>query len=359
MAILKDVEVRVVSKATGQPLEEYDKPGSPSSADGHAVGKYIEARTGEDFRVEVFIKKGFNCFAAWGIKVGITIDGGVVDYYKTVSRFQVKRRKISGNPIVFDSVSHSEGSLHSRIGFRFGSLTMNEDIDLAPHKLASQAATLGTIKVYVERVARKYTSRPRIRKPMYKPLTTLEAPKELLKDKHISNVMQPGEKTPGLSPALIHHSPTPDHSPPILEEQPITPTKSGQEPEVSRSVSATVKSEAEVTADNKGNRMKRELNTIDNHNNLAEEVQQLKQQLQESRAETAALMKTVLSRLGDAIQSAFATPTSLAPAAPASSQHPTVKRERIKEEDNIETFNQASRAGSRSVKRTKTVIELD
>lgn len=117
--------------------------------------------------------------------------------------------------------------------------------------------------------------------------------------------------------------------------------------------------EVEETTDKKGSTTMRELSTTENHNNLAEEVQQLKQQLQDSRAETAALIKTVMSRLGDAIQFAFATPTSSAPVAPASSQHPTVKRERIKEEESIKTLIQTPRPGSRPVKRTKTVIELD
>ncbi|KAL9007834.1 MAG: hypothetical protein Q9173_006980 [Seirophora scorigena] len=68
MAILNDVEVRVVTKTNNQQLIEYDKPNTGADADEACVEKYIEAKTGEDFQVEVYFKEGFDCFGAWGLQ---------------------------------------------------------------------------------------------------------------------------------------------------------------------------------------------------------------------------------------------------------------------------------------------------
>lgn len=122
MAILMNVEARVVSKRTKQPLEEYQKSDSTVGANESFVEKYIEAKTGEDFQVEVFLKDNFICWGGWGIRFNIKIDGGVVHYGKTYSKAEVSLKE----PIVFDSVRFFEGPAFSRIGFRFGSLRMSE-----------------------------------------------------------------------------------------------------------------------------------------------------------------------------------------------------------------------------------------
>ena len=126
MAILNEVEVRVVSKATKQPLEEYDKPGSDANTDGLSVEKYIEAKDGEDFQVEAYFKENFDCLGAWGAKLAITIDGGVVKYYYTYSKEEIERQKISRMPVIFKKVLQSEGRTYSYIGFKFGSLKISK-----------------------------------------------------------------------------------------------------------------------------------------------------------------------------------------------------------------------------------------
>lgn len=126
MAILNDVEVRVVSKATGQSLDEYDKPDSAPAADDFFVEKYVEAKTGEDFAVEIRVKEGFDYLRAWGIRIGLKIDGGVVSYCRYLSKENVAHCRAVGAPVILDSVWHSDGKVHSRIGFQFGSLNMSE-----------------------------------------------------------------------------------------------------------------------------------------------------------------------------------------------------------------------------------------
>lgn len=127
MAILKDIEVRVVRKDTQEVLQEYDKPDSTVSTDEYAIEKYVEAKEGQDFEVHVFIREGFKCFAAWGVEVGINIDGGVVEFSYYYSKSEVERLQKSNKPTKFRSVLHSERSAHSEIGFRFGTLSSGKD----------------------------------------------------------------------------------------------------------------------------------------------------------------------------------------------------------------------------------------
>ncbi|KAL8690457.1 MAG: hypothetical protein Q9224_004404, partial [Gallowayella concinna] len=195
MAILNDIEVRVVSKSRGKPLQEYDSPKKTDAVDQHTIEKFIEATTGEDFAVEVFVKKGYTCKGAWGLRVGINIDGGVVKFAYSFSSADVKETQLAGKRlIIFDSVPHSEGSVHSEIGFRFGSLTIDESIDTTQEDLNTQAATLGTIRISVQRVDRKPLSSPRPRVlSFYHPPEAFSVAKELIKDRHVGTVMQPGE----------------------------------------------------------------------------------------------------------------------------------------------------------------------
>lgn len=126
MAILNDIEVRVVTKANKQQLTEYDKPNTGAKADDACVEKYIEAKTGEDFQVEVYFKKGYKCFRAWGTQVAIDIDGGVVDYVHDIRKDRLRKIQDEEDPITFGSVYQREGSLVSGVGFRFGSLNLGK-----------------------------------------------------------------------------------------------------------------------------------------------------------------------------------------------------------------------------------------
>lgn len=61
---------------------------------------------------------------------------------------------------------------------------------MAQDVVESQAATLGAIRVEVYRCTRKLRTQPAMAGSLYKPLKTLEASKELMKDKHVDSVMQ-------------------------------------------------------------------------------------------------------------------------------------------------------------------------
>ncbi|KAL8734566.1 MAG: hypothetical protein Q9166_001466 [cf. Caloplaca sp. 2 TL-2023] len=191
MAILDDVEARVVLKDTKEVLKEYDKQHAPVASTRKSVEKYIEAKTGADFQVEVFIKESFKLWSAWGVRVWINIDGGVVDYFRPYSKKDVKEKQSSGEAIIFDSVMVKERSRYNSIGFRFGDLTINENIEVTRAVLESQAASLGSVQISVETVTRKpgtrWPSGPRV---FYRPLTTTEVSKEIVKDRYIGSVMQ-------------------------------------------------------------------------------------------------------------------------------------------------------------------------
>ncbi|KAL8956560.1 MAG: hypothetical protein Q9193_005948, partial [Seirophora villosa] len=207
MAILNDVEVRVVTKANKQQLTEYDKPDTGATAEKACVERYIEAKTGEDFQIEVYFKEGFDCFGAWGVEVGIDIDRGVVGYCERYSKGSVSLSQLTNEPITFDSVYHCEGSLVSDVGFRFASLNLgkcwtvpimitltlngiDENTDSSREVLEAQAEKLGVIEIVIDRVNRKRLPKPEERGVFYKPLESVDVSKELIKDKHISNIMQ-------------------------------------------------------------------------------------------------------------------------------------------------------------------------
>lgn len=130
MAILKDVEVRVVSKTTGLPLAEYAKPGMIMGSNT-SVERYIEAKTGEDFQIEVFIKRSFKYSKAWGLKIAIDIDGGVVSFTGFKSKVSAANLQATGRPVVVESVPHLRGGHWSNVGFRFGSLSTSKSKHLA------------------------------------------------------------------------------------------------------------------------------------------------------------------------------------------------------------------------------------
>ena len=105
-------------------------------------------------------------------------------------------------------------------------LCTDEDIDMPRDVLESQATKLGLIEICIERVNLKYCPRGgRESSSFYHPLKTLDGPKELLKNKLISNVMQsvsdiqirkdwradnmrvrPGEKTHAEAPSMYYHT---------------------------------------------------------------------------------------------------------------------------------------------------------
>ncbi|KAL8932412.1 MAG: hypothetical protein Q9211_006328 [Gyalolechia sp. 1 TL-2023] len=327
MAILEDVEVRVVSKGTNQPLTEYQKSGSTARLGQSFVEKYIESKDGEDFQVKVWLKKGFSCWGRWGIVVGIKIDGGVVDYFNPRSRADVLRLRDSEQPIVLDFVPSVEGSEFCRIGFRFGSLGIDENVDLTREDLEAHAATLGVIEVYVERVSRKRRAQPKPRGLFYKPLATVDVAKELLKEKHVDSVMQ--------SVLLFYR----------LRFLPVNERSDRGKREQVES-QATTEMQTNTVAENRGPAPR-------DYDSMAERVQSLEQQLKESQERTEAMMRNLMGGLSTAIQSAFAAPSpaSAGAATAVASQLTQVKREGFKEEGEDRSVGQ--------VKRRKTIIDID
>ncbi|KAL8812682.1 MAG: hypothetical protein Q9223_007230 [Gallowayella weberi] len=136
MAILDDFEVRVISKSTGQPLQEYDNP-DKTAVDHNTIDKFIEATTGKDFAVEVFAKMAYQNHGERGLVVGIIIDGGVVKFQRTFHKSTVTRTRKDGKPLTtIGSVLHLEGSKKSSIGFRFGSLIIVGQVEQQQQQLA-------------------------------------------------------------------------------------------------------------------------------------------------------------------------------------------------------------------------------
>ena len=78
MAILEDVEVTIVSTSTNQPLVEFEDPDPKTEQHGKEVRQYIEAVTGEEFKVVVRLKKGFNYHGADGITISLYLDGNAL-----------------------------------------------------------------------------------------------------------------------------------------------------------------------------------------------------------------------------------------------------------------------------------------
>ncbi len=122
-----------------------------------------------------------------------------------------------------------------------------------------------------------------------------------------------------------------------------------------------MQAEVEETAENKNVMRLTSAVSNDDHNSLAEEVRQLKQQLKETHERQANMMQMFMGGFSSAMQAAFGTPNHVPSPAEFSSPQPTsVKRERIKqEEDYKETSSQLPRLGSRPVKKAKVVVELD
>ncbi|KAL9024088.1 MAG: hypothetical protein Q9196_006771, partial [Gyalolechia fulgens] len=329
MAILEDVEVRVVSKGTNQPLTEYQKSGSTARLDQSFVEKYIESKDGEDFQVKVWLKKGFSCWGRWGIVVGIKIDGGVVDYFNPRSRADVLRLRDSEQPIVLDFVPSVEGSEFCRIGFRFGSLGIDENVDLTREDLEAHAATLGVIEVYVERVSRKRRAQPKPRGLFYKPLATVDVAKELLKEKHVDSVMQPGKKRAGNDPGLAYY----DYEAyrkknshrmsfkfryrsemnlrllGLIARNPTTVQTDDTVPNIGNAIvarSATPlivpKVESQATTDIQTNMVAENRGPAPrDYDSMAERVESLEQQLKESQERTEAMMRNLMGGLSTAI----------------------------------------------------------
>ena len=131
MVVLKDFEVKVALKTTdglspGDAIKEYPNPEPGTSSDEWLAERYIEAKPGQEFQVEVYLKPSFKLFAADRLKVSFCIDNGTVDFYKAYKEKQIAGNISEGKPFIIHSVLDTDGRQHSRVSFSFGSLTVGK-----------------------------------------------------------------------------------------------------------------------------------------------------------------------------------------------------------------------------------------
>ncbi|MCJ1420787.1 hypothetical protein MMC32_007146 [Xylographa parallela] len=166
MAILEDVEVKVILNRTGQPLVEYANPDPEAIIEAREVEKYIEAEIGAEFSIQVTLKAGFNFHLANGVNVYINIDGGTFKRYA----FQRKPRhlalmsgKLLHDLVITRSTSESQhGQVSYSASYAFGSAVVDENLNLDNTMLQKELA-LGSIFVKIERVRSHARKVPRQR----------------------------------------------------------------------------------------------------------------------------------------------------------------------------------------------------
>ncbi|KAL8708718.1 MAG: hypothetical protein Q9220_006443 [cf. Caloplaca sp. 1 TL-2023] len=351
MAILDDIEVRVAWKATKQALREYDDPKPAMALKSHPVLKYVQAEEEKDFQIEVYFKKTFRCWGAWGIAITIHIDGGVVTYLRPVRQKAVQTLQQSGKPKVLDSVLRVENSQLSEIGFRFGPLKINDDLEVTRDVLDRQATELGRILVDVERVDRKLRRVPKMTTSKYKPLETLEFAEDLFKDKYIMHLELLGC---------------------IRNEAAIFGNQEQQTTQMAREVGEKIESPLLATdevEDKKGVTGSNALNPPPANRDdaaMVAKVEQLEGQLKESKEElrmlqdrTTAMMQSFMGGFSTFMQAASPTASTTTATSALQSGHPGVKRELIKDEADEEAQPRSGLLGRGANKRAKTVIELD
>ncbi len=208
MPTLQNVEVTIRSTSTGRTLEEYDSPKEPLISTYAHARKYIEAKTDEEFSVEIALKPGFKFHRlAFGIDVYLTIDDGtLVDSLKAFKK--PHPGPITGADIrytISDDLVRRGGRLQS-CNFTFGKLRMgkitsilgclcsltqriDEDQTVDNAIVDEQAKTLGTICLEVHQVRREPCS-PRVsyRRQYTEPL--MEGSRALVKGKRVDHTMQ-------------------------------------------------------------------------------------------------------------------------------------------------------------------------
>ncbi|KAL8724998.1 MAG: hypothetical protein Q9181_006578 [Wetmoreana brouardii] len=395
MVATREVDVCVVSKATMQPIPEYYKPGLTVDDLRHSTEWYIEAKPGTDFQVQVFIKPGFEFWSAWGIEVGIKIDGGVVEYGLRFSKQSVEAMQLSKKPIVFDSVLHSETRQHLSIGFQFGSLSIDEDIDVTQTVLDSQAANLGVIQVSINKVDRVPLHVPQPHQTYYKPLATLDVAEALVEEKHVDSVMVPGETMAEQAPPRRRSSyplykpwkcvpktftfryrsekslrllgclpPCPEQARPgrIKLERGRNSATGARRRGGSGAATGIVKTEANDTVNSSDETTPSEEDLERENNGASGRVARSKRQPQPPNERLVAVVQDFLQAITNTTRSTSAARSVSATAFPPT-RSTGVKRERIEDEDDLGNERRRNRFESRAPKRTKTgrrvVIEID
>ncbi|KAG7008076.1 hypothetical protein G7Y79_00007g022010 [Physcia stellaris] len=208
MVLLKDFEVRVALKPTdgvapGEAFKEYPNPKPSASSHEWLAERYIEAKPNQEFQVEVYLKPSFKLFAANTLKVSLRIDNDTVSFNKYYNEEWIAANISKGKPFILHNVLNTDGKQHSMVSFSFGSLSVDETIDIDKENAVEQAEKMGRIVVVVSRVRAKKLKRPKVKSlNFYKPLASLAYAKDIVKDQHIRQAMVPGSHTPAPAPRL-------------------------------------------------------------------------------------------------------------------------------------------------------------
>ena len=131
MVLLKDIEVKValrstIRKSPGEALKEYPNPASPTSSDEWLAERYIEAKPGQEFQIEIYLKPSFKLFAADQLSANLIIDDYTVNFCMYYTKQYVATNISSGKPFVIYYVLSTDGKQYSKVSFSFGSLSLGE-----------------------------------------------------------------------------------------------------------------------------------------------------------------------------------------------------------------------------------------
>lgn len=131
MVLLKDVEVKVALNSgdgvtAGEAFREYPNPEPRTSSDEWLAERYIEAKPGQEFQVEVYLKPSFKLFAADTLRVSLRIDDGTVQFRRNYDETRIAANISEGKPFIFHDVLNTDGRQHSMVSFSFGSLSVGK-----------------------------------------------------------------------------------------------------------------------------------------------------------------------------------------------------------------------------------------
>ena len=134
MAILENVEVKIVSVSTGERFQKYDDPNPEATADDEeaddeVMKKYIEATSGTEFAIHFTLQKGFCYHEADGILIGVIMDGDALRriYPRPMPSyvFASSRLPVDVVEVVSSSIIQSGEELR-RMNFGFGEVTVGQ-----------------------------------------------------------------------------------------------------------------------------------------------------------------------------------------------------------------------------------------
>ena len=131
MVLLKDFEVKVTLRSTngaslGEALKEYRNPVLPTSSDEWLAERYIEAKPGQEFQIEIYLKSSFKLFAADGLKILLIIDDRTIAFWNYYNEKEIAANISKSKPFILDDVLNTDGKQYSRVTFSFGSLNAGE-----------------------------------------------------------------------------------------------------------------------------------------------------------------------------------------------------------------------------------------